>query len=185
MNGKMITISQLAKRFGLSRTSILYYEREGLLLPASRSENGYRWYGDKEISRLEMILAYRSFGLPVAKLEPILDREGEASQEHILRDQFNALEQEIQRLRLQQKAIVQFLEAPELLEEQGIDKDRWTGIMQAAGLSEDDMLNWHSQFEVMEPQAHQEFLESLSIDAKEIEEIRAWSKQAKQGLESD
>lgn len=28
----------------------------------------------------------------------------------------------------------------------------------------------------MEPDAHQEFLESLSIDAKEISEIRAWSK---------
>ncbi len=38
------------------------------------------------------------------------------------------------------------------------------------------MQNWHKQFEKMEPDAHQEFLESLSIDAKEISEIRAWSK---------
>jgi hypothetical protein len=56
-----------------------------------------------------MILAYRSFGLPVAQRPPLLDRKDEATQEHIFNDQFAALEKEIQRLRLQQKAIVHVL----------------------------------------------------------------------------
>ena len=46
----MLTVTQLARECGLSRTTILYYEREGLLAPAHRSENGYRWYGENEIS---------------------------------------------------------------------------------------------------------------------------------------
>ena len=53
-----------------------------------------------------------------------------------------------------------------------ITKDRWVEIMRAAGLSDDDMHNWHRQFERLEPDAHQEFLESLSIDAGEIQQIR-------------
>lgn len=39
----MLTVSQLGKYVGISRTTILYYEKERLLMPAFRSENGYRW----------------------------------------------------------------------------------------------------------------------------------------------
>lgn len=53
-----------------------------------------------------------------------------------------------------------------------VNKERWTEIMRAAGLSEEDMHNWHRQFERLEPEAHQEFLESLGISAEEIRDIR-------------
>lgn len=172
----MQTISQLAKQHRVSRTTILYYEREGLLNPAHRSENGYRWYGEKEVKRLSAILAYRSYGVPINNIAPLLDQENDMTQEQILRDQFNALENEIQRLRQQQKAIVILLEQPTLLEQNMVTKERWVDIMVATGMSEEDMMNWHKQFEKMEPDAHQEFLESLHIDAEEIAKIRAWSK---------
>ncbi len=61
-----------------------------------------------------------------------------------------------------------------------INKERWIEIMRAAGLSEQDMHNWHIQFEKMEPEAHQEFLESLGIKATEIKKIRDWSRSAQQ-----
>ncbi|WP_263079759.1 MerR family transcriptional regulator [Endozoicomonas sp. Mp262] len=171
----MLTVTQLAKKYNLSRTAILYYERAGLLYPCSRSENGYRWYGDKEMQRLEAILAYRSFGLPITNIAALLDRKDNLTQEQILRDQFSSLEKEIRKLRQQQKAIVMLLEQPVLLEQTMVNKDRWVEIMKAAGLSEQDMKNWHKQFEAMEPDAHQEFLESLSIDKEEIKKIRNWS----------
>lgn len=172
----MLTVSQLAKSQHISRTTILYYERIGLLLPTCRSENGYRWYGDAEVKRLEAIIAYRSFGVAIKNIAPLLDRQDDMTQEHILREQFNSLGQEIQKLRQQQKAIVMLLEQPTLLEQNMVTKERWVEIMKAAGLNEQDMQNWHKQFEKMEPDAHQEFLESLSIDAEEISKIRDWSK---------
>ncbi len=172
----MLTVTQLAQRFGISRATVLYYEREGLLRPAHRTENGYRWYGDAEMERLRSILAYRSFGLPVTKISDLIERGDRATQGQILRDQFAALEQEIAKLRKQQNAIVKLLEQSDLLENEMINKDRWVEIMRATGLSENDMENWHKQFEKMEPDAHQEFLESLQIDANEIAEIRTWSK---------
>ena len=172
----MLTVSQLAKRYHISRTAILYYEREGLLMPGCRASNGYRWYGEKEQERLEAILAYRSFGVPVARLGPLLDRDDDRTQEHILREQFNALEEKIQVLRRQQSAIVLLLEQPTLLEQNMVNKERWVEIMKAAGLSDEDMHNWHRHFEKMEPESHQEFLESLGIEADEVSKIRAWSK---------
>ncbi len=168
----MLTVSQLARKFGISRATVLYYEKKGLLKPAARSENGYRWYGPAEAQVLENILAYRSFGIPVAKLADLVHRKKGVEQTRILRDQFYALDKEIETLRQQQKAIVQLLKQPDLLEKQMVTKERWVEIMRAAGLSEQDMTNWHRKFETMEPDEHQKFLESLGINAREIDRIR-------------
>ncbi len=87
----MLTVTQIANQFGVSHTTILYYEKEELLIPAYRSENGYRWYGEKEIKRLEAIISYRSYGLSVSSIRSLLNRDGE-SQAKILKDHFNELE---------------------------------------------------------------------------------------------
>ncbi|MCG7586555.1 MerR family transcriptional regulator [Photobacterium sp. OFAV2-7] len=172
----MLTVTQLAKACNISRTTVLYYERVGLLKPTSRSENGYRWYGKEEVQRLQTILSYRSFGLPVKEIAPLIEPHDDIKSEQTLRNQFNALEQEIQTLRQQQKAIVMLLEQPVLLEQNMMTKERWVEIMRMAGLSEQDMTNWHIQFEKMAPEAHQDFLESLNIDSEEIERIRQKSR---------
>ena len=167
----MLTVTQLAKQFGISRTTILYYEKEQLLTPAYRSENGYRWYGEKEVERLRAITSYRSYGLSLSSIHSLLNREGK-SQAQILKDHFNELEQEIQNLRAQQKAVVVLLQEPSLLEEKIVNKERWVQIMVAAGFTENDMVIWHQKFEELEPKEHQKFLESLGISEEEIVKIR-------------
>lgn len=168
----MLTVTELAKHFNLSRTAVLYYERVGLLTPNHRSDNGYRWYGDSEIEQLKNILAYRSFGIPVANIAPLLCQSSKASQPQLLKDQFNNLEKEINKLRMQQEAIVATLQQPELLENKRVSKQRWVEIMKASGFNEDDMTTWHQKFESMEPEEHQKFLESLGINKEEIKRIR-------------
>jgi hypothetical protein len=44
----MLSVSQIAKKFGLSRTTILYYESCGLLKPALRTRADYRCTGKKK-----------------------------------------------------------------------------------------------------------------------------------------
>ena len=92
----MLTVTQLANTYSISRNTNLYYERTGILLPSHRSENGYRWYGNQALKRLEAILAYRSFGVPIANIVALLDRKDEMAQSHILREQLNSLEQDMQ-----------------------------------------------------------------------------------------
>lgn len=170
----MLTITQLARKFSISRATILYYEKKGLLEPSTRTDNGYRWYDINEIKTLKNIIAYRSFGLSVAKLAGLINQKDNAVQEQILSEQFNVIEQEIVTLKMQQKAIVQLLKQPTSLEKKMVTKKRWVEIMTAAGFSEQDMLNWHKKFESMEPDEHQKFLESLQITAAEIKKIRSF-----------
>ncbi len=54
-----------------------------------------------------------------------------------------------------------------------VTKQRWVEIMQASGFSEADMYRWHQNFENMEPEEHQKFLESLGINEDEILKIRS------------
>lgn len=167
----MLNVGQVTKRYAISRASLLHYEQVGLLKPIRDANNDYRRYDAAQIERLEKILAYRAYGLSLAKIKIVL--EGSLSvQKAILSEQFYALDIEIKRLRHQQQAIVHGLQSNELLENDMLTKERWVEIMRAAGFSEQDMMNWHKQFETMEPEAHQDFLESLQIDASEIDKIR-------------
>ncbi|MEZ9593081.1 MerR family transcriptional regulator [Shewanella sp. 10N.261.52.F9] len=169
----MYTVTQLAKRANISRTTLLYYEKEGLLTPALRADNGYRYYGEAEDKKLAAIVSYRAYGLSVANIATLLNKENALEQPQLLKEHFNQLEQEVAKLRQQQRAIVILLKAPDLLENEMVNKQRWVEIMLEAGFDEAAMVRWHQTFEKLEPKEHQKFLESLSIDAEEIKRIRA------------
>lgn len=54
-----------------------------------------------------------------------------------------------------------------------LTKDEFVAILKEAGLTEEQMLAFHQTFEKRAPDAHQEFLEYLQIDGKEIVHIRS------------
>lgn len=172
----MLTISQLAKRCGLARTSVLYYERQGLLSPKCRAANGYRYYGPEQQQRLERILALRSLGVSVAAIGQLLDASAEeGSQLQLLQQQFDLLELEIQQRRQQQRAIVERLAGQQGNLSAPMDKQRWVAVMRQAGFDEPAMRQWHIAFEAREPEQHQRFLQSLGLDQSQVAKIRAWS----------
>jgi DNA-binding transcriptional MerR regulator len=47
-------ISELAEKVGLSRSTLLYYEKLGLLRGV-RQTNGYRLYSDKDVQQLRLL----------------------------------------------------------------------------------------------------------------------------------
>ena len=55
----MLSVTQLARVCGLSRTTVLYYESLGLLPAPPRSQGNYRQFGDKHLSCLRQICCYR------------------------------------------------------------------------------------------------------------------------------
>jgi len=173
----VVTISVLAKGSGLSRSTLLYYDRLGLLRPVKRSRSGYRIYSPAEVERLEQICLFRQMGIPLKEMRKLLDTTGGNASVEILQRRLRVLNREIANFRKQQRCILDLLKQKQL--RQGVEminKERWVEIMRAAGLNEQDMHNWHIQFEKMEPEAHQEFLESLGIKTDDIEKIREWSR---------
>jgi DNA-binding transcriptional MerR regulator len=173
----MPTISALARRFRLSRSTLLYYDRIGLLRPCDRSLKAYRQYGEAEAARLEQICLYRRAGVPLAEIRKLLDGPRQAMTA-ILERRLQALERDIQGLRDQQRLIVSLLQNPDLLEGlQTMDKATWVSLLRASGFTEADMDRWHIAFEAMDPQRHQRFLSFLGLSEEEVSQIRLWSAQ--------
>ncbi|MBI4876835.1 MAG: MerR family transcriptional regulator [Acidobacteria bacterium] len=177
----MLTVTKLARRCGLSRGTLLYYESVGLLRPAGRSAGNYRRYGEQDLERLRRICAYRGMGLKLADIRAVLDRpDGDASA--VLTRRLAELEVEIARLRGHQQSILKLLRnKTEFERNQMITKDKLVSIMRAAGLTEEDMNRFHVEFEKSAPAEHQEFLEFLRIPAEEIATIRQESRKGAAG----
>ncbi len=177
MKSSGLTISALARASGLSRSTLLYYDRLGLLKPGRRSTANYRLYSGSEAKRLEQICLHRNMGIPLKEIASLLSEQGVNNSVEILQRRLRSLDAGIAELRRQQRCIVEILKQESIHKEVNmINKDRWVEIMKAAGLKEQDMRNWHHQFEKMEPEAHQEFLESLGIPKVEIKKIREYSR---------
>jgi MerR family transcriptional regulator, thiopeptide resistance regulator len=171
----MLTVSKLARRCGLSRSTLLYYESIGLLKPAPRTSANYRRYGEKELQRLQQVCVYREAGLKLEDIRAILDRrENDASA--VLKRRLAELNAEIEQLRGHQRAILKLLQSRALERIKMMTKEKWVSIMKAAGFAEADMNRWHTEFERSAPAEHQEFLEFLHIPGDEIRSIREWSR---------
>jgi MerR family transcriptional regulator, copper efflux regulator len=70
----MITyrVSELAEQAGLSPSTVRFYERAGLV-PARRSQAGYRLFDDRAIERIELITTGKRLGLPLEKIRELLE----------------------------------------------------------------------------------------------------------------
>lgn len=171
-----MNISALARRHGLSRSTLLYYDRIGLLKPAVRTPGGYRDYTDRDDERLRQICLYRRTGLSLSEIRRLLGRPRRELAVALERQLFE-LSGDIEALRDRQRVIVGLLRKPRLLEQAGVmSRKTWTELLRASGFTEEDMGRWHRDFERLEPRRHQRFLEFLGIPAGEIRTIRAWAR---------
>ncbi len=176
-DGTVFTVGQLAREFGLSRSTLLYYDSIGLLRPSGRSAANYRVYDPADRRRLESICRYRDAGLGLKEIGEILDGSSRGTAA-ILQRRLDALNDEIAERRDQQRVIVRLLRHREPLRRtRALDKEGWVAVLRATGLTDAEMRRWHVEFERMSPEAHQDFLESLGIPPDEIRGIRRWSRE--------
>jgi DNA-binding transcriptional MerR regulator len=67
------TVKQLAKLAGISNRTLHYYDEIRLLRPASYGDNGYRYYDDEAVLRLQQILFYRELDFSLEQIKQVLD----------------------------------------------------------------------------------------------------------------
>ncbi|TKZ17410.1 MerR family transcriptional regulator [Shimia litoralis] len=67
-------IGTLAQRTGLSRDTIRFYERQGLISsqPGDSETNNYRDYPEDLVSQLDVVTHARAAGMPIAELKKLL-----------------------------------------------------------------------------------------------------------------
>jgi MerR family transcriptional regulator, copper efflux regulator len=97
--GGLVPIEQVARSFGLAASALRYYERRGLLEPASRHA-GRRWYGPAELRRLAIIAFWQRSGLmSLGQIGALLDSSsGAGPWKQAVRERRQALDEQIKQM---------------------------------------------------------------------------------------
>jgi DNA-binding transcriptional MerR regulator len=66
-------IGEVAQRSGLTVKTIRFYCDEGLIHPISRSEGGYRLFGDEVFAELALIRTLKAMDIPLQDVRQILE----------------------------------------------------------------------------------------------------------------
>ena len=66
---------EFAKRAGVTIRALHHYDRLGLLKPSGRTAAGYRLYTDRDLVRLEQIVALKFIGFPLSQIRDVLNRK--------------------------------------------------------------------------------------------------------------
>ena len=67
------TVKDISDLAGVSARTLHYYDEIGLLHPAEVGENGYRYYDDDNLLRLQQILLFREMDLSLKQIRRIID----------------------------------------------------------------------------------------------------------------
>ncbi len=89
-------VKDLSQLTGVSVQTLHHYDRIGLLGPSLRLTNGYRVYSEKDLLRLQQIIALKFFGFELSQIKNFLSEEGSVlkhfnSQAQVLEQKANAL----------------------------------------------------------------------------------------------
>jgi DNA-binding transcriptional MerR regulator len=167
-----LTIARAARAVGLSRTTLMYYERLGLIRPVRRAGSRYRTFRPDDLRTLFLIARWRALGLPLATVHQLLVNP--AATPAALRDHLRALDRSAATLREQRRLTLKMLGDRTAGGAAPLTKAAWTALFRAIGMSDEQMRAWHAQFERRSPVAHAQFLQSLGISRAEIGRIRRW-----------
>ncbi len=70
----MYLIKELSEISGVTVRTLHHYDKIGLLVP-NKADNGYRYYSDEDLSRLQTILFYKYLGFPLKKIKDLLNAD--------------------------------------------------------------------------------------------------------------
>jgi MerR family transcriptional regulator, thiopeptide resistance regulator len=90
------SIQEIARRAGTTSRTLRHYGDIGLLEPSRVGANGYRYYGQAALVRLQRILLLRELGLSLPAIAEVL--EGQRDTATALRAHLGLLEQERERI---------------------------------------------------------------------------------------
>ena len=109
----LLRIQEVAARIGTTSRSIRYWEEQGLLRPAARSEGDYRLYDQTDVERLRFIKALRDdAGFSLAEVAMLLEDEAARERGHAA---FHATTDPAERLRILRDRVARYEQQKALL----------------------------------------------------------------------
>ncbi|MBY6953236.1 MerR family DNA-binding transcriptional regulator [Clostridium botulinum] len=97
-NFRTFTTGEFAKRFGVKKDTLFYYDKIGLFKPAGISDNGYRYYTIPQFDIFWVIQSLRDLNFPLKSLDNYLKAPSPQELIELSKNQLNKVDQEIEKL---------------------------------------------------------------------------------------
>ena len=69
---EVLTVGAVSRHAGVTVRTLHHYDEIGLVVPARRTESGYRTYGPAEIERLQEVLFFRELGFTLEEIKEVV-----------------------------------------------------------------------------------------------------------------
>ena len=115
-SNRMISIGEAAKAVDVATSVLRYYEQQRLLIPAARTQRGYRMYRPADIDRLRLIRAAQAIGFTLDDIRSLLQLETSGARscqtkvQALIESRLAEIDQKMKSLRRVRKALGQALD---------------------------------------------------------------------------
>ena len=101
----MYTISEMANIFGVSRQTLIYYDKIGLFGPAEVNEKGYRFYSPTQIPLMRLICMLRDLGVDLDEIMRLTSSYNVAEMARKLQERVSELDDQIAELEKERNSV--------------------------------------------------------------------------------
>ncbi|MCI8760684.1 MAG: MerR family transcriptional regulator [Clostridia bacterium] len=103
-------IAEVSQKYGLTKDTLRYYEKEGLIGPIKKGENGIRNYEENDLKRIEFVKCMRGAGVEITFLKRYMQLYDEGDntveerrnilleQRRILKEKLDSMQEAYQKL---------------------------------------------------------------------------------------
>lgn len=105
-HNKLFTIGQFASIHGVTKKTLMWYDKISLFKPAVVGENGYLYYTYFQSPTLETILMLRELNVSIPEIQTFLSNRSAENMEQLLRGKITELNHTISNLKSIQQALV-------------------------------------------------------------------------------
>ncbi|TPR50185.1 MerR family transcriptional regulator [Apilactobacillus micheneri] len=121
-------ISEVTQKYNISKQTLYYWERIGLLYKIAKDSNGYRNYNEENLKQIEFVSCMRNAGMTINKLQKymILYNSGEQTFEQrkqLIADQLDEIKYQVLKYKNAQQVLEYKLNHYEELSNQFKQKD--------------------------------------------------------------
>ena len=95
---KFYKIGEISKLYNISSDILRYYEKIGLITPDMRGENGYRYYSQKQIWKLNNIRNLRNLGVSLDMITNFLNDRSMEKTKTVINFQLTKINEQLKKL---------------------------------------------------------------------------------------
>ena len=117
---RLLKIGEVAKLAGVGIEALRFYERQGLLTPSTRTESGYRLYGEDALEQLDFVRRSQALGFSLSEIAAIVaeSRAGRkpcSTVRDVVRQRIHELDERLAELKRYRRELAKTLEGWESL----------------------------------------------------------------------